>query len=258
MRYVVAVKQVPDTMEMSVDENGSLVRAGVPSILNPYDEYALMRILGMRGEEDTVTVFTMGPPQAAEALRRCLELGADEAYLLTDRGFAGADVWATARTITAFILKFCPGADLYVFGRQAIDGDTGQVPYEVAAQLGVQQFAYTESLDIDGGSFVAVQDYGDMRRTSRVPLGSVVSFSAVDPNGVLPTIGDYLRARDAEIKEVDRVAVGLGVYSVGLKGSMTKIVSTRTSSGTRRNRKVEITDPHKGAGFIIDELEAVR
>lgn len=258
MRFAVAVKQVPDTMEMSVDENGSLVRAGVPSILNPYDEYALSRVLELREEGDEVVVFTMGPAQAGDALRRCLELGADDAYLLTDRAFAGADVWATARTLTAFILNSIPDADLYVFGRQAIDGDTGQVPYEVAAQLGVQQFAYTESLRRDGDGFIAVQDYGDVRRTVRVPRGSVVSFGTVDPNGVLPSISGYLRAKDMEIHEVDRVALCLGAYSVGLKGSMTKIVSTKTSSGTRRNRKVEISDPASAAKFIIDEAEAVR
>ena len=91
MRFAVAVKQVPDTMEMSVDENGSLVRAGVPSILNPYDECALSRVLELRREGDEVVVFTMGPPQARQALERCLEMGADRAYLLTDRDFAGAD-----------------------------------------------------------------------------------------------------------------------------------------------------------------------
>lgn len=258
MRYAVAVKQVPDTMEMSVDENGSLVRAGVPSILNPYDEYALTRTVSMKGEGDEVVVFTMGPGQAESALRRCLELGADRAFLISDRDFAGADVWATARTLTAFILKHAPDCDLYVFGRQAIDGDTGQVPYEVAAQLGVQHFAYTESLEKDGDGFTAVQDYGDMRRTVKVPRGSVVSFGVVDPNGTVPSISDYLRAKDLYVETVDRVGVGLGLYSVGLKGSMTKIVSTSTSSSTRRNRKVEITDPSLGASFIIKELEAVR
>lgn len=258
MRFAVAVKQVPDTMEMSVDENGSLVRAGVPSILNPYDEYALTRAVQLKQEGDEVVAFTMGPDQAEAALRRCLELGADKAYLISDRDFAGADVWATARTLTAFILKYVPESDLYVFGRQAIDGDTGQVPYEVAAQLGVQQFAYTESLERDGDSFRAVQDYGDMRRAVGVPKGSVVSFGAVDPNGVVPSISDYLRAREMEIQKVDRIGVGLGLYSVGLRGSMTKIVRTSASSSSRRNRKVEITDPKLGASFIIKELEAVR
>ena len=182
----------------------------------------------------------------------------DIAFLLTDRDFAGADVWATARTITAFLLRHIPDADVYVFGRQAIDGDTGQVPYEVAAQLGVQQFAYTESLSRTDDGLVAVQDYGDVRRTCSVPKGSVVSFGSVDPNGTLVSISDYLSAQDREVEEVDRIAIGLGLYSVGLKGSMTRIVSTTASSGVRRNRKVEITDPAKGAGFIIDELEAVR
>ena len=85
-----------------------------------------------------------------------------------------------------------------------------------------------------------------------------MSFANVDPNGILPSIADHLRVMDMDVEVVDRVAVGLGVYSVGLKGSMTRIVSTKTSSGTRRNRKVEITDPHNGAGFIINELEAMR
>lgn len=258
MRYTVAVKQVPDTMEMSVDDNGSLVREGVPAILNPYDEYALSRVLEMKGADDVVTVFSMGPKQAEAALRRCLELGADEAFLLTDRGFAGSDVWATARTLAAFIMKYVCDSDLIVFGRQAIDGDTGQVPYEVAALLDVQQFAYVESLERGDGGFTAVQDYGDVRRTVRVPPGSVVSFGSVDPNGTIPTMEGYLRGASAGITEVDRVALGLGAYSVGLKGSMTRIVSTSTAKGGRRNRKVEIRDPAKGAQFIIDDLEVVR
>ena len=116
MRFAVAVKQVPDTMEMSVDENGSLMRAGVPSVLNPYDEYVLARVLEMRGEGDEVVVFTMGPRQARQALVRCLEMGADRAYLISDRDFAGADVWATARTLTAFILRFVPDSDLIYKG----------------------------------------------------------------------------------------------------------------------------------------------
>lgn len=258
MRFALAVKQVPDTAEMSVDGNGSLVRAGVPAVLNPYDEYALMRLLELREDGDEVVVFTMGPPQAADALRRCLELGADSAYLLTDRAFAGADVWATARALTAFIRGHLCDCSLLAFGRQAVDGDTGQVPYEVAALLDVQQFAYTESLARSGDAFEAVQDYGDTVRRVRVPCGSVVSFGQVDPNGAMPTIRGVLDARGKGIVELDRVALGLGVYSVGLKGSVTRIVSTRAVSGARRNRKVEIRDPAKGAGFAIDELEAVR
>lgn len=258
MKYLVAVKQVPDLSRASVGPDGLMVRAGVPSVLNPYCEYALGRILDMRKDDDTVEVFTMGPPQAESALRRCLELGADRAYLLTDKSFAGADTWATARAIVAFITRFACDADLMVFGRQAVDGDTGQVPYQVAQMLDVQQFAYTESLTVDGEGFVAVQDYGDVRRTSRVPSGSVVSFGGVDPNGRLPTISGYLRASGMDIVTVDRVALGLGAYSVGLKGSMTRIVSTEAVRSSRRNRKVEIRDPKFAASLILQDVEALR
>lgn len=258
MRYVVAVKQVPDTMSVRLDENGSLVREGVPAILNPYCESALSHILSMKGEGDTVAVVTMGPQKAADALRRCIELGADDAYLLSDRDFAGADTWATARVLAAFIGKFEPDADLYVFGRQAIDGDTGQVPYEVAGLLDVQQFAYTESLSIDGDGFTAVQDYETFTRTARVPRGSVVSFGTVEPSGRLPTVAGYRRGKAAEIRVLGRVDLGLGLYSVGLKGSVTKIVGTESVKAARRGMKVEIIDPSKGAEFILREAEAFR
>lgn len=157
MRFLVGVKQVPDTAEMMVDANGSLVRDGADSVLNPYCEYALRKILDIKEEGDTVDVFTMGPPQAESALRRCLSLGADNAFLITDRAFAGADTWATARALTAFVQRFGCDADLIVFGRQSIDGDTGQVPYQVAQMLDLQQFAYSEDLRKYGDGFTVRQ-----------------------------------------------------------------------------------------------------
>lgn len=256
MRFVVFVKQVPDTMSVRVDENGSLVRAGVPSIMDPYCEQALRAALSVRREGNEVVAATMGPPQASDVLRRCIELGADDAYLLTDRDFAGADTWATSRTLAAFAQRQGCG-DLYVFGRQAIDGDTGQVPFEFAQLMDVQQFAYTTELRRDGDGFTAVQDYGTFTRTARVPLGSVVSFGTVDPNGAIPTAEGYLRAAGFEPKTLNRIDVGLGLYSVGLKGSVTKIKGTRTVSSARRNVKVEITDPANAAAFIIKEAKSI-
>lgn len=258
MKVVIAVKQVPDTSEMRIDADGSLVRDGVPAILNPYDEYALTSVMEMVGDGDEVIVCTMGPGKASDALRKCLELGAHRAYLITDSAFAGSDTWATARALSAFVKKFEPDADLYVFGRQAVDGDTGQVPYEVASLIGAGQFAYVESMVPSGDGFLAVQDYGDFRRTVKVPKGSVVSFGGVDPRGSLPSIRSMLKASGKEIVTLDRVDLGLGLYSVGLKGSMTRIVSTQAAKSDRRNRKVEIRDPVKGAEFIISDMEAAR
>ncbi len=255
MKYLVAVKQVPSTDDVQIDENGSLRREGVPSVLNPYDELALRSVLEMKQDGDSVSVVTMGPPQAESALRRCLELGADEAFLITSRDFAGADTWATSRVLAAFISRFACDADLIVFGRQATDGDTGQVPYQTAGMLDVQQFAYVTGLKIAEDGFEAVQDYSDIIRTVKVPRGSVVAFANADPNGTFPTVSGWLSARGKEITTVDRVALGLGLYSVGLKGSKTKIVSTERISTARRNRKVEINDPAYAAEFIIGQLE---
>lgn len=258
MRYVVMVKQVPDTSSVEVAEDGTLVRTGVPSILDPYSERALMHIAALKKEGDSVAAVTMGPEQAAGALRRCVSLGADEAYLLSDRDFAGADTWATARVLVAFIAKYACDADLYVFGRQTIDGDTGQVPAEVAGLLDVRQFCYVTSLSVGEEGFSAVQDYGGFVRTSEVPRGSVVAFGDVDPCGSIPSAEGFMRGLDAEIVGIGRVQLGLGLYSVGRKGSVTRIAETRTIRDGRRNMKVEISSPSSAADFILKEARGSR
>ncbi len=256
MKFIVAIKQVPDTSEVSVDENGSLVRAGVPSILDPYSEYALRRVLSVRQEGDEVLAFTMGPPQASEALRRCLCLGADRAFLLSDRAFAGADTWATSRTIAAFVQRYACDADLLVFGQKASDGETGQVPFETAQMLSVQQFAYVKDLRRAGDAFEVTQNYGDVLRDCKAPLGSIVAFSDVDPCGVLMSITDRLKGAEKPIENIDRVGLGLGLYSVGLKGSKTKIVKTGTNDVRRKNRKAVIGSPGRVAELLLGEMEA--
>lgn len=258
MRFVLAVKQVPASDDAKVDENGSPVRSGRTSVLNPYDEYALRAIVGLKVPGDRISVVTMGPKHASAALRRCLELGADDAFLITGPDFAGSDTWATSRVLAAFTERYACDADLIVFGRQATDGDTGQVPYETAALLDRQQFAYVASLERSRDGFIAVQDYGDSVRRSEVPAGSVVSFGRVDPCGIIPTISQWIAASSKEIVELGRVELGLGLYSVGTKGSKTRIVSSGTVSLARRNRKVEINDPAYAAKFITDQAGVSR
>lgn len=250
MKYVVFVKQVPDTTLIDVDENGNLIRAGVPSILDPYSEHALETVLGIRSEEDTVIVATMGPPQAESALRRCLEIGADEAYLLTDRAFAGADVHATARTLSAFVNRFACDADLLLFGKQASDGDTAQVPAEVADMLGREQFCYSVKLERNGDAFRCTQDYGDEMRTCNVPLGSVISVSDGDLNRRLPSIDRFIRVSGMEVKSLGRIDLGLGAFSVGLNGSRTKIVESRNVRSVRSGKIVDGSDPVKAAEYL--------
>lgn len=147
MHAIVCIKQVPDTTEVKINpETNTLVREGVSSIINPFDTYAVEEALRLKERfGGRVTVLTMGPPQALEALKEAVAMGADEAILLSDRAFAGSDTWATAYTLSQAIRRL--GAfDIILCGKQAIDGDTGQVGPGIARQLGLPQLTYVSRL----------------------------------------------------------------------------------------------------------------
>jgi len=152
MNIVVCVKQVPDTTEVKIDPaTGTLVREGIPSIINPDDKSGLEAALELKDQAGAkVTVLSMGPPQAELALREALAMGADEAVLLSDRAFGGADTWATSTTLAAALRKL--DWDLVVCGRQAIDGDTAQVGPEMAEHLGIPQVTYVEKVQVEAAA----------------------------------------------------------------------------------------------------------
>ena len=146
MKICVCAKQVPDTNEVRIDPvKGTLIREGVPSILNPDDANALEAALQIKDkyQDTTISVISMGPPQATYMLRECLAMGADEAVLLSDRAFGGADTCATSTTIAAGI-KMLGDVDIIFGGRQAIDGDTAQVGPQVAMRLGIPVVTYVQ------------------------------------------------------------------------------------------------------------------
>lgn len=147
MEIIVCIKQVPDTTEVKIDPvKGTLIREGVPSIVNPFDKNAVEAALQIREEKGgKVTVITMGPPQAVDALRECLAMGADEAVLVSDRAFAGADTWATSYTLAKAIEKVGK-VDIIFCGKQAIDGDTAQVGPGIAEHIGLPQVTYVQKI----------------------------------------------------------------------------------------------------------------
>src|SRR3989344_5403107 len=151
MNTIVCIKQVPDTNEVKINpKTGTLIREGVPTIMNHDDKHALIEAVKLKNKHTgKVTVISMGPPQAEEALREALALGADEAILLCDRAFAGSDTWATANAIGAAIKAAGP-YDLLLFGRQAIDGDTAQVGPQTAELLNIPQITYAQKIRVEG------------------------------------------------------------------------------------------------------------
>ena len=187
MELLVCIKQVPDTSEIKLDpETNNLIRTGLPSIVNPDDMHALEAALTVKDqyEGSRVTVLSMGPPQAEEALRQCLSLGADDAVLVTDRAFGGADTLATSYTIASairhiqrtmnrqFQIIFC--------GKQAIDGDTAQVGPQIAEELGMAQATYACELSVDQGARKAVvkRQHENGYEIVEVPLPLLVTATA--------------------------------------------------------------------------------
>ena len=157
MNIIVCIKQVPDTGEIKIDpKTNTLMREGVPSIINPFDLHALEAGLQIRESfGGKVIVLTMGPPQAESSLRETLSMGADEAVLLSDRAFAGADTWATSYTLAKAIKKL--GADIVFCGKQAIDGDTAQVGPETAEFLHFPHIAYVKKIEEVKEKYIRVQ-----------------------------------------------------------------------------------------------------
>jgi electron transfer flavoprotein beta subunit len=226
MNIIVLVKQVPDTSEVKINrETNTLIRDGVPSIINPFDMYAIEEALRLREKHGgKVTAVTMGPPQAAEALKETVSLGVDDVVLLSDRAFAGADTWATSYAISQGIKKIAD-YDLIIAGKQAIDGDTAQVGPETADMLGIPFVAYIKKIDrIDGKKMVAerLMDEGyDIVETSLPALITVVK-EINQPR--VPSLKGKMKAKSLKVTSWNAKDIGADDSKCGLKGSPTKVV----------------------------------
>ena len=253
MKIVVCVKQVPNTNEVRLDpKTGTLIREGVPSIVNPDDKAGLeaaLRLKDSRGAH--VTVLTMGPPQADEALREALAMGADEAILVSDRAFGGADTWATSSTLAAAIRKL--EYDLIVTGRQAIDGDTAQVGPQLAEHLGIPNISYAEEIEIKDGFITVKRQYEDRYHMIRAKLPCLIT--ALSELGV----PRYMTPRgifDAWKKEIPvwgRKDLTIDDSNIGLDGSPTRVKKSFTKTPKGKGTVVTL-DPEESAGWLVDRL----
>jgi electron transfer flavoprotein beta subunit len=226
MHIIVLVKQVPDTAEVRINrETNTLIRDGVPSIINPFDRYAIEEALRLREKHGgKVTALTMGPPQAVEALKEAVSLGVDEVALLSDRAFAGADTWATSYALSQAVRKIGT-YDLIIAGKQAIDGDTAQVGPETADMLGIPFVAYIKKIDqVEGTKMTAerLMDEGyDVVETTLPALITVVK-EINEPR--VPSLKGKMKARNLAVTAWSAKDVAADADKCGLKGSPTKVV----------------------------------
>ncbi|MCI8741960.1 MAG: electron transfer flavoprotein subunit beta/FixA family protein [Lachnospiraceae bacterium] len=246
MNILVCVKQVPDTTEIRIDPvTNTLIRAGVPSIVNPFDAYALE--IAARIKDTTpgtkITLLSMGPPQAAAALKECLAVGGDQAYLVSDRAFGGADTLATSYTLKCAIdkLQETDGPfDLIFCGKQAIDGDTAQVGPEIAEHMDCPQITYGVEARVEGDQVLVKRETGEGYEILAAAMPCVITVTKPSFNPRFPTIKSKMAANRAVIPTLTVEDLTVDSTRIGLKGSPTKV-------------KKSFTPPRKQGGVTIAE-----
>lgn len=227
MRIAVCIKQVPDTTDVRIDpEKGTLIREGIPSIINPDDKHALEEALSLReihGGE--VIVISMGPPQAEKALRQALAMGVDRAILVTDRLFAGADTFATANALAAILIKL-GNIDLVLCGQQAIDGDTAQVGPQLAERLCFPQVTYAVQIEIENGKAVVKRNIDQGIEQIETQLPALVTATKQLNQPRYPSVANIVKLKGRGVDRFTAADLGLTSNQVGLAGSLTKVKKT--------------------------------
>lgn len=246
MKIVVCIKQVPDTVEVKIDpKTGTLVRDGVPSIINHDDKTGIEAALTIREQVGgTVTVVSMGPPQADVALREALAMGCDEAILVSGREFGGSDTYATSGILAAALKQL--DYDLIITGRQAIDGDTAQVGPQIAEKLHLPQVSYVEEIVEAAEDHVTVKrQFEDGYHIVKVKTPCLLTAIAELAEPRYMSVGGVFDAYQKEIKVFgfDMLKDDLELDMIGLKGSPTNVYKS-------------FTKELKGAGTVLKDLTA--
>lgn len=256
MKIIVCVKQVPDTTEVKLNpETGTLIREGVPSIINPDDLSGLEEAIKIKEKTGAhITVISMGPMQAKKALVQAYAMGADRVILLTDRAFSGADTLATSLALSACIKTL--DYDLIIAGRQAIDGDTAQVGPQLAQHLGIPNISYVEEIfDYDDKQITLKRQFEDRYHKVRTHFPCLITtLSGMNqPRYMrLSRMVDMFDEDKVEIMSADQIDADKS--ELGLKGSPTQVRKSFTKGAKASGVKHEVS-PEEGAKIIADELE---
>ena len=258
MNIIVCVKQVPDTNEVRIDPvKGTLIRDGVPSILNPDDANALEEALKIKDKNpDThITVITMGPQQAKEMLRECIAMGADDAILLSDRALGGSDTWATSNAVAAGIRKIGK-FDLIFAGRQAIDGDTAQVGPQIAEKLGLPQITYVKEFSMDGSEITIKRALEDGYEVLRLQMPCLLTaIKELNSPRYMSVRGIY-KAAGFDIKVWSAADIGVDLKTVGLESSPTNVYKSFTPAKKGRGVIVNGDTAKEIAGCFVSDLKS--
>lgn len=258
MKIIVCVKQVPDSDKVTIDRaTNRLNRAGVPAVVNPFDENALEVALKLKDANpgSTVTILTMGPPQAEAAVREALARGADDGVLVCGREFGGADTWATGYTL-ALAVKKLGGADIVLFGKQATDGDTAQVGPGVAQALGLPVLTSVRSVEVlSDKTFKVVRTTEDGYEEWEIDRPCAVTVVKEAGELRIGSLKSKMRAKKAEIPVWGMEDLQPDPEKIGLKGSPTRVAKV-FAPPVKSNREILSGTPAEQAAALIARLEA--
>jgi electron transfer flavoprotein beta subunit len=257
LKIIVPIKQVPETSNVKMDpETGTVIRSGVETVVNPLDLYAVETALALRQKHGgTVVALTMGPPQAAKALKEAVAMGCDEAILVSDRKFGGSDTWATSYTLAQAIRKI-GNFDLIVAGERATDGDTAQVGPGIASWLDLPIATYVARIDeVAGGKMTLARLVEEGYQLLSVPLPALVTVVKEIASPRLPTLRGKKAAKQLEIPVFNSENMDLDPACIGLRGSPTKVVKIDTPKVTRGGTTVRALDD-EGVAEAVDRLVA--
>jgi electron transfer flavoprotein beta subunit len=256
MDIVVCIKQVPDVTEVSWDpQTGSLIRKGVPSIINPNDKNAIEAALQIKeAHGGEVIVLSMGPSQVEEALREALGMGADRAIQLTDKQFAGSDTWATAYTLGLAIKKIAKW-DLVLCGKEAIDGMTAQVGPQLAEFLNIPQLTYAIGIVLADNKVRIKQKLGDLHRLLEAPLPALITVEKEINIPRVAPMDTIIEAYSKEITIWNPKGLNGDEANFGLKGSPTKLRKVYTPKLLRGKVKLFEGGPEEAALRMVHTLK---
>jgi electron transfer flavoprotein beta subunit len=261
MHIVVCIKQVPDTEELPRvkinPQDNTIIREGIKSIINPFDENALEEALRIKDKMSaSVTTISMGPPQAKEALRKALAMGVDKVILLSDSVFAGSDTLATSYILSQAIKKL-GSFDLIIAGKQAIDGDTAQVGPGIAEWLGIPQLTYVRRLEIKNGKngMIKVERaLEDCFEVVEAKLPALITVTKEINQPRYPSLRGLLMAKKTEIPIWTNEYLKLPLNKIGLDGSPTRVVKIFIPQPPPRGKILE-GNLNQKADKIIEEIK---
>ena len=260
MKIVVCIKQVPDTTEVRLDPvTGTLIREGVPSIINPDDKAGIETAIRLKEQfpGTTVTILSMGLMQVDTAMREALAMGADEAILLSDRPLGGADTWATSSSLAAVLKKL--DYDLIICGRQAIDGDTAQVGPQIAEHLHIPQVSYVEAIEeVTEDKIVVRRQFEDRYHIIEVNFPCLITTLTELNQPRYMSVGgvfDAYREKEVQVWNLENIKDTVDMDSIGLKGSPTRVAKSGTKELKGEGEIFEVS-PDEAVSIIIEKLTA--